>query len=62
MSIIAFRYFTAETNKETSQIIKQAVTGIHEEGDEIRLGSLKRPSFDLNSSMKPVKKVFVVQI
>ena len=36
MSIIAFRYFTAETSKQTSQIIKQAVTGIHEEGDEIR--------------------------
>ena len=36
MSIIAFQYFTAETSEETSQIIKQAVTGIHEEGDEIR--------------------------
>ena len=28
--------FAAVTNKEISQIIKQAVSEIHEEGDEIR--------------------------
>ena len=39
-----------------------AVTEIHEEGDEIRFGSLTRWSFDLNSSMKPLKKFFVMQI
>ena len=31
--------FAAVTNKEISQIIKQAVPEIHEEGDEIRFGS-----------------------
>ena len=29
-------------SKEMSQIIKQAVPEIHEDGDEIRLGSLNR--------------------
>ena len=30
--------FTAVTNKEISQPIKQAVPEIHEEGDEVRFG------------------------
>ena len=34
--------FAAETNKEISQLIKQAVPEIHEEGDEVRFGSLNR--------------------
>ena len=34
--------FAAVTNKEISQIIKQAVPEIHEEGDEIRFGSFNR--------------------
>ena len=33
--------FAAVTNKEISQIIKQAVPEIHEEGDEIRFGNFK---------------------
>ena len=43
--------FAAVTKKEISQIIKQAVLKIHEESDISR--------FDLNLSMKPVKKFFV---
>ena len=35
-------WFAAVTNKEISQIIKQAVFEIHEECDEIRFGSLNR--------------------
>ena len=35
-------WFAAVTNKEISQIIKQAVLEIHEECDEIRFGSLNR--------------------
>ena len=31
--------FAAVTNKEISQLIKQAVSEIHEEGDEVRIGS-----------------------
>ena len=34
--------FAAVTNKEISQLIKQAVPEIHEEGDEIRGGSFNR--------------------
>ena len=34
--------FAAVTNKEISQIIKQAVPEIHEEGDEVRFGSFNR--------------------
>ena len=44
--------FAAVTSKEISQIIKQAVSEIHEEGDEIRFGSFntyeKLCLFDLN--------------
>ena len=34
--------FAAVTNKEISQLIKQAVPEIHEEGDEVRFGSFNR--------------------
>ena len=34
--------FAALANKEISQLIKQAVPEIHEEGDEVRLGSFNR--------------------
>ena len=34
--------FAAVTNKEISQIIKQAVPEIHEEGDKSRFGSFDR--------------------
>ena len=37
--------FAAVTNKEISQLIKQAVPEIHEEGDEVRFGSFNRESF-----------------
>ena len=33
--------FAAVTNKEISQLIKQAVPEIHDEGDEVRFGILK---------------------
>ena len=36
-------WFAAITNKEISQIIKQAVPeNIHEKGDEVRFGSFNR--------------------
>ena len=35
-------WFAAITNKEISQLIKQAVPEIHEEGDEVRFGSFNR--------------------
>ena len=34
--------FAAVTNKEISQLIKQAVTEIHKEGDEVQFGSFNR--------------------
>ena len=34
--------FAAVTNKEISQIIKQAVPEKHEEGGEVRFGSFNR--------------------
>ena len=34
--------FAAVINKEISQLIKQAVPEIHEEGDEVRFGSFNR--------------------
>ena len=34
--------FAAVINKEISQLIKQAVSEIHEEGDEVRFGSFNR--------------------
>ena len=46
--------------KEISQLIKQAVPEIHEEGDEVRFGSFNMLClFDLNLSIKPVKKILV---
>jgi len=38
-------WLAAVTNKEISQLIKEAVPEIHEEGDEIRSGSFNRESF-----------------
>ena len=43
--------FAAVTNKEISQLIKQAVPEIHEKGEEVRFGSVKLCLFDLNLSM-----------
>ena len=37
--------FAAVTNKEISQIIKQAVLEIREEGDKIQFGGFNRQSF-----------------
>ena len=34
--------FAAVTNQEISQLIKQAISEIHEEGDEVRFGSFNR--------------------
>ena len=60
---MAFR-FAAATNKEISQIIKQAVPEIPEEGDEIRCGSLtgKAMSFLLEYIDKTGEKVFCLQM
>ena len=43
--------FTAVTNKEISQTIKQGVPKIHEEDDEIRFGSRMRETNALKSSI-----------
>ena len=37
--------FAATPNKEISQIINQAVPKIHEEGDEVRFGSIIMQSY-----------------
>ena len=53
--------FAAVTNKEISQLIKQAVLEVHEEGDEVRFGSLSRGkalSFCLEFIDKTGDKVF----
>ena len=55
--------FAAVTNKEISQLIKQAVPEIHEKGNEVRFGSVNMLClFDLNLSIKPVKNVFCLQM
>ena len=58
-----FTQFAAVTNKEISQIIKQAVPKIHEEGDQNSVWNFKQVRlclFDLNLSMKTEKRnVFV---
>ena len=41
MPLMPFR-FAAVTNKEISQLIKQVVPEIHEEGDEVQGGSFNR--------------------
>ena len=56
--------FASITKKEIeSQIMKQAVTEIYEEGDENWFGSFNRWSMDLNLSMKMVTTfLFKMQI
>ena len=57
--------FAAVTNKEFSQLIKQAVPEIHEEGDEVRFGSFNRYktlSFLLEFIDKTGEKVFCLQM
>ena len=54
----------AVTNKDISQIIKQAVPEIHREGDKSRFECLtgKALSVWLALSMKPVKEFFVYKM
>ena len=52
----------AETNKDISQLIKQAVPEIHKEGDEVRLAKGKALFFDLNLSILSGEKVFCLQM
>ena len=54
--------FAAVINKEISQLIKQAVPQIHEEGGEVRFGSFKALSFWLQFINKTGEKVFCLQI
>ena len=57
--------FAAITNKEISQIIKQPVPEIHEEGDVIWFGSFNRYSFvcfRLEFIDETGEKVFCLQI
>ena len=51
----------AVTNKETSQLIKQAVPQINEEGGEVRFGN-KALSFWLEFLDKTSEKVFCLQM
>ena len=55
------------TNKEISQIIKQAVPEIQEEGDEIRFGSFNGKAFLLSVRLEIIddetgQKVFCLQM
>ena len=56
--------FAAVTNKEISQLIKQAVPEIHEESDEVWFGSLngKALSFWLEFIDKTGENVFCLQM
>ena len=56
--------FAAVTNKEISQIIKQAVPEIHEEGDEVRFGNFtgKALPFKLEFIDETGEKVFRLQM
>ena len=53
--------FAAATNKEISQIMKQTVPEIQEEGDEARFGSFNR-YFLLEFIDKTGEKVFCLQM
>ena len=58
-------WFAAVTNKEFSQLIKQAVPEINEEGDEVRFGSFNRYktlSFLLEFIDKTGEKVFCLRM
>ena len=57
-------WFAAVTNKEISQLIKEAVPEIHEEGDEVSLEVLtgKPLSFLLEFINKTGEKVFCLQM
>ena len=54
--------FSAVINKEISQLIKQAVPQIHEEGGEVRFGSFKALSFWLQFINETGEKVFCFQM
>ena len=54
--------FADVINKEISQLIKQTVPQIHEEGGEVRFGSFKALSFWLQFINKTGEKVFCLQI
>ena len=51
--------FAAVTKKEISQIIKEAVPKIHEEGDEVRFGSFQVKLCTCDLKKKTVKKFSV---
>ena len=56
--------FAAVPNKEISHLIKLAVPEIHEEGEEVQFGGFNRRAFclfDLNLSIKQVKKFFIYE-
>ena len=51
--------FAAVTNEKISQVIEDAVPNKQAEGDEIQFRIFCTCLFNLNLSMKPVKKFFV---
>ena len=53
-------WFPAVTNKEISQIIKQAVPEIHEKGDGLWFGSFNRKSFEFSDETG--EKIFCLQM
>ena len=51
--------FAAVTNEEISQIIEEAIPNKLEEGDKTQFRSFYTCLFNLNLSIKPVKKFYV---
>ena len=51
--------FAAVTNEEISQIIEEAIPNKQEEGDKTQFRSFYTCLFNLNLSIKPVKKFYV---
>ena len=54
-----YSLFAAVTNKEISQIIEEAIPNKLEEGDKTQFRSFYTCLFNLNLSIKPVKKFYV---
>ena len=54
-----YSLFAAVTNEEISEIIEEAIPNKQEEGDKTQFRSFYTSLFNLNLSIKPVKKFYV---
>ena len=54
-----YSLFAAVTNEEISEIIEEAIPNEQEEGDKTQFRSFYTSLFNLNLSIKPVKKFYV---